>query len=541
MPIRRWLVLALLLIAEVLLFSVSYDSGSLAKIDAPWAIALGHASLVGQFGITAVVVLLCFGGHGLMGSLQRSGAQLRTASFPWFPFAVHLIAATIFFWISGVVFGASQQQLAFPGVWIGGWLASGAVTILSWVAALLPLNVWRAFLKLAPRVLFLGFIVALAAVAIGQLADLLWRPLGRSTLWLVSRIITLCYSQTFIDAENYEVGTTAFSVQIAPGCSGYEGIGLIIAFLSSFLWWFRSRLRFPRAFLLFPLGIVAIWIANSLRIAGLIIVGNSISPAVAQGGFHSQMGWLAFNALALGLCALAWNSSWFIKASVDRRADENTSSNPAACYLVPFLALILGTMTTNALGSDGFDRFYLLRVLAVATALWYFRDAYLKQGLLSLCCSWQSVALGSLVFLVWMALEPLAGTEKQTQSAMAAGIASLSAPWGVLWLVFRSIGSVITVPIAEELAFRGYLTRRLIAEDFESVALGRFTWLSFIASSLVFGLLHGRWLAGSLAGAVFAVALYRRRNLMDAVVAHATANGLITTYVLVTGNWSSWS
>jgi hypothetical protein len=39
----------------------------------------------------------------------------------------------------------------------------------------------------------------------------------------------------------------------------------------------------------------------------------------------------------------------------------------------------------------------------------------------------------------------------------------------------------------------------------------------------------------------FALALYQRRALGDAVVAHATANGLIAVYVLATGRWSVWS
>ena len=70
---------------------------------------------------------------------------------------------------------------------------------------------------------------------------------------------------------------------------------------------------------------------------------------------------------------------------------------------------------------------------------------------------------------------------------------------------FRIVGSVVAVPLAEELAFRGYLTRRLIAADFQDVPLGRLTWLSFLVSSALFGALHGRWLAGILAGMIYAM------------------------------------
>lgn len=100
---------------------------------------------------------------------------------------------------------------------------------------------------------------------------------------------------------------------------------------------------------------------------------------------------------------------------------------------------------------------------------------------------------------------------------------------------------MITVPLAEELAFRGFLTRRLIAADFQSVAPGRFTWFSCLASSVLFGAVHGRWLAGTLAGLAFARALYRRGELTDAVVAHATTNALLAAYVLITGAWSLWA
>jgi CAAX prenyl protease-like protein len=111
----------------------------------------------------------------------------------------------------------------------------------------------------------------------------------------------------------------------------------------------------------------------------------------------------------------------------------------------------------------------------------------------------------------------------------------------VVWLVFRVVGSVVTVPLAEELAFRGYLPRRLQAADFEAVPLGRFTGLSFLASSVLFGLLHGRWLAGTLAGMFYALALYRRRDLAEPVLAHAVTNALIAAHVLATGNWSLWA
>jgi CAAX prenyl protease-like protein len=118
---------------------------------------------------------------------------------------------------------------------------------------------------------------------------------------------------------------------------------------------------------------------------------------------------------------------------------------------------------------------------------------------------------------------------------------SLPQGWAITWLIFKVLGSVIMVPLAEELAFRGYLTRRLISSDFQSVPPGRLTWISFVVSSLVFGVLHGRWFAGTLAGMAFALAYRRRGELCDAVLAHGVTNALIAVTVLAARDWSLWA
>ena len=110
-----------------------------------------------------------------------------------------------------------------------------------------------------------------------------------------------------------------------------------------------------------------------------------------------------------------------------------------------------------------------------------------------------------------------------------------------VWVCFRVLGSVLLVPLAEELAFRDYVMRKLVARDFENVPLGHFTWYAFLISSVLFGLLHGRWIAGSLAGMGYALALTRRGQLADAVLAHMTTNACIAVYVLSHNAWALWS
>jgi CAAX prenyl protease-like protein len=107
--------------------------------------------------------------------------------------------------------------------------------------------------------------------------------------------------------------------------------------------------------------------------------------------------------------------------------------------------------------------------------------------------------------------------------------------------VFRTVAAVITVPIAEELAFRGFLIRRMSSAEFESLNPRHFTYIAVLVSSVAFGLLHGdRWLAGTLAGLIYAVAFLRRGRIGDAVVAHATTNALLAVCVLLGGKWDLW-
>jgi membrane protease YdiL (CAAX protease family) len=49
---------------------------------------------------------------------------------------------------------------------------------------------------------------------------------------------------------------------------------------------------------------------------------------------------------------------------------------------------------------------------------------------------------------------------------------------------------------------------------------------------LAFGLLHERWLAGALAGLVFAMVQIRTGRLAEAFAAHAASNAVVAIWVL---------
>jgi len=362
---------------------------------------------------------------------------------------------------------------------------------------------------------------------VGQITEDWWQPLSRSTLRLVQVLLGLFTRDPLLVPESFLVGTRSFQVTIAPKCSGYEGIGLITVFLAAYFWLFRRVLRFPHAFLLLPLGMLAMWLANGARIAALIGIGTLISPELAVGGFHANSGSLLLCGVALGIGWAARRSSFFTLTDAPRAA----TTNPTAAYLAPLVVGLAVSMATGAVARDAFDPLYGVRVVAVLATLWVYRRHYPRaEG-----WSWSAPGIGVVVFVLWMALAPAT-----TPSPVGRALAAAPAGGAAAWLALRVIGAVVTVPMAEELAFRGYLGRRLVAHEFERVPFRRFSWLGFLASSLAFGALHQRFVAGTTAGMLYAAAVHRRGVLADAVVAHATTNALLAAYVLATGSWSLW-
>jgi exosortase E/protease (VPEID-CTERM system) len=535
LPYRRWVALIVLLLAEVVLLTVYFDRNSIPSEWGLWSKWLGQSSQLARAAIAASVATVVFGSARLrivlLGCLDGSDQPRQRL---WQPLLAHLVAIVLFASVTTLVFSRVLHESAYPGVWAIAWFSTGLIALATWAAVAIEPKLWWPLVRGGSGAIAVGVAVGFVAWGLGHLTDQFWKPLAHSTLVLVHALLQLVCGNPVYRPEEFVVGTPAFQVHIAPQCSGYEGIGLVWAFLAAYCWLSRRSLRFPQAWLLFPLGTAFIWLFNVVRIAALVAVGTWVSTDIAVGGFHSQAGWLIFNAVALGLVLLSRRARFFAK--VDPAGDRDAAENPAASYLAPLLSIVAVTMITAAV-TVGFDVYYPIRFLAAAGTLYYFRGAYAGMWRIP---SWQSIAVGTAIFVVWMALEPV-HLHDGASSPLAMGLAQMPAAWAITWLAFRVLGSVITVPIAEELAFRGFLIRRLVASNVTTVPPGRFTWASFLISSLLFGALHGRWLAGTLAGMAYALTYYRRGELVDAIAAHATTNALIAAFVLVTGSWSLWS
>jgi exosortase E/protease (VPEID-CTERM system) len=309
-------------------------------------------------------------------------------------------------------------------------------------------------------------------------------------------------------------------------------MGLMLAFCTALLLLFRREYIFPRALLLIPAGLFVSFALNIARIAALVLIGNAGYASVAVYGFHSQAGWIAFNAAAVGLAFVSLRSGWFSRAAAGR-STASAGENPTAVYLLPYLALLIGGMGSRA-ASGGFESLYWLRWLLAGAALSY---SWPRLRDVDWHFSWRAGVAGLGAFVLWIVL----ARAVVPPQGMPVAIAALPAISRAAWIIGHILVSVVVIPVAEELAFRGYLLRRINGLDFESQLPGQVGGLALVISSMIYGLCQGVfWLPGMITGVIFGLVYMRSGRLGEAVVAHATLNGLLTAAVLGASHWELW-
>jgi exosortase E/protease (VPEID-CTERM system) len=534
----RLLALTVLFAVELLLISVWLDNGVLVSRSG----ILGFAGHWGAWTVRGIVgfaaIFFTFAYLKSKTALNEISRQVKPIPVNPRLLAGHAVAMAIFGAASWALYGdhvAGSSAALLPYI----WLFSGICGIVLGAFAFVPRASWARIISDTGYLWAYTLLAVVFACFAGGYSRVLWLPSSRLTYALVKSLLSLFVTGIIANPVTMNLGTTKFSVEIAPECSGYEGAGLILAFGVVWLWFFRDECRFPRALILIPAGVVLMYLLNAARITGLILIGDAGATRVALGGFHSQAGWIAFNAVALGFSLAARRLPWLTTAGTlgTTVADlpKESADNPAATYLLPFLSILAVGMVTAAASGD-FQWLYPLRFFAAAGALWFLRKRY---AAVDWSFGWFGPAMGVLAFALWLGMDALLNT--RTHDAMPEALAATTPAIRTTWIAFRVLAAVLTVPIAEELAFRGFLIRRFISADIESLPAQTFTWLGLGISSIAFGVLHGNlWFAGILAGLLYAWAMLRRGRIGEAIAAHATTNALLAAYVLLFQKWHLW-
>jgi exosortase/archaeosortase family protein len=278
------IVLLGLFVLQVIGLTLRFDGASMTT-ERTW----GYEALikVHYLGSIATAVVTCL--------LIRVAA--RREGLPWDPresfsrllgffLFIHIIGYCLFWAMTAFVFEGNTRDLAAPALVVSTWFACGLCWVVGGMGAALPPSLGRWALRTGLLILPVGIATAVAAVLAGEALAKLWESLGGLTFWSVYGLLRLIEPHVICDSSRQLLGTPRFEVVINTECFGYQGIGLVLTLLTFYLWCFRRTLILKRALVLLPVGVVAIWSANAVRIAALVWIGDRISPEVAVGGFR---------------------------------------------------------------------------------------------------------------------------------------------------------------------------------------------------------------------------------------------------------------
>ena len=181
---------------------------------------------------------------------------------------------------------------------------------------------------------------------------------------------------------------------------------------------------------------------------------------------------------------------------------------------------------------------YPLQTLLCAALLIFFRHEYhfhqLRRPLFVL-------ALALFVFLLWIAPQQFFHFDDRRLGFDPDKLAT--APM-LYWATqaARFLRLVIVVPLVEEIFWRAFLLRYLIAEKFQSVPFGAFSWFSFGVVTIAFTLSHSTadWPAALVTGALYNLVAYRTKSLASCVLAHAITNLALGLWIIATRQWGFW-
>lgn len=436
---------------------------------------------------------------------------------PWI--WVHLSGVALL-WLPLVIAGP-QGLVAFFATAAPIW---GAGALLAAIGGALWIAPWHAWADMIRQERFLPLIVLFGAALVPDVADELlplwdWQAITSATFGAVYWLLSIFSAATFADPATYIIGINDFAVHIARQCSGIEGVALVTAFVCLYALMFRQDIRFPHYWLVvLPVAIMLSLALNIVRIAVLVLIGAYISPELAVNGFHSYAGWLFFTLLALTIVYGLQKIRWLHRDPTLLDKAAPLQGDPVAAMILPFVAFMLSSVIAQALFPHP-ALGYPLVTATLAGAAWYFR-----AQLRALVWKLDPVGLsaGALVGLAWVLL-----ADTSTEAGpLAEALDGLSPLLLTIWVVARLAGTVLLVPLVEELFFRGYVLHRI---DRGGIAL---RILAIIVSSALFAALHGRWIAAGLAGLVFALVMLRRGNVSDAVQSHLAANLIVALWAL---------
>jgi CAAX prenyl protease-like protein len=212
--------------------------------------------------------------------------------------------------------------------------------------------------------------------------------------------------------------------------------------------------------------------------------------------------------------------------------------NPAVARVAPFVIFVALTAGQGKFGAASAEWFYLAKTLVGAWLVW---EIYPVVAEMRWAFSWEAVAVGILVLVVWVGLD---GYYRHFYKTGATGnpgdVFGQGSAMAWFFIGVHLLGMTLVVPPLEETFYRSFVYRYLVRQNFLAVPMNQFLPFPFFATAIIFGISHNEWLAGILCGLAYQWLVLRKNRLGDAMTAHAITNFLLGVWIVWRGAWHFW-
>jgi hypothetical protein len=216
-------------------------------------------------------------------------------------------------------------------------------------------------------------------------------------------------------------------------------------------------------------------------------------------------------------------------------------ASPLLARVLPFVVFLVLTSCQGSFGPESHFWVYLAKCVVGSWMIWV---TWPLVSEMRWTISFEAIFAGVLVFVMWVAL-PKFSKPDDTWNLLKHYESSPAMVWAFAGV--RIAGSTLLVPMLEEVFYRSFLYRYILAPNWMFTAHDSFGIKPFLLTSVIFGFTHQHWLAGIICGIIYQSLVLRTNRIGDAITAHATTNFLLGIWVITQGfgyaeksQWHYW-
>ena len=220
-------------------------------------------------------------------------------------------------------------------------------------------------------------------------------------------------------------------------------------------------------------------------------------------------------------------------------------ASPPLARVLPFVVFLVLTSCQGSLGPESHFWIYLAKCVVGTWMIWV---TWPLVSEMRWRISFEALFAGTLVFVIWVALDvPYPKLSQPDDSWNLYDHFDKAPAMYCFFAGVRIAGSTLLVPMLEEVFYRSFLYRYILAPNWMFTAHSSFAVKPFLITSIVFGFTHHHWLAGIACGMIYQLLVIRTNRIGDAITAHAVTNLLLGVWVITQGfgyaeksQWHFW-